>query len=147
MALTVDIEKRFKGGHLEQASYSDWEDNDLRFNPPTRSGREYKKWQKKMQAWSEELNEARKEAIDKLQETLEHQGTGARGIIVVGWLPDDYEGPTTSFHALNYKVESDGHMTLYDAQSYRKLHFMRTDNLELDDSITRMVYSRGRGDK
>lgn len=157
-----DITKNFKGGELKQASYSDWEDNPLRLQAP-KSKRERKKWDRWMNEWSNELRKARDESIGKLRDELETQGAGARGIIVVGWLPDYTTDATTSFHALNYKIESDGYLTLYDSQSYRKcngvpdlgmlygcdpreLHYMRTDNLELNDSITQMVYSRGRGD-
>lgn len=157
-----DIAKNFKGGELKQASYSDWEDNPLRLQAP-KSKHERKKWDRWMNEWSNELRKARDESIGKLRDELETQGAGARGIIVVGWLPDYTTDATTSFHALNYKIESDGYLTLYDSQSYRKcngvpdlgmlygcdpreLHYMRTDNLELNDSITQMVYSRGRGD-
>lgn len=158
-----DIAQYFKGGKLIHSGESKWSDNDLRLENYKYGTREWKKWQRAMQQYSDELNKARDEAISNLKQSIEDQGSGARGIIVVGWLSEESTDPTTSFHALNYKVESDGHMKLYDAQSYRKyngvdtlgmlygcdpreLHYMRTDNLEIDDSIAKTVYSRGRGD-
>lgn len=162
-----DIEKNFKGGELKQASHSEWEDNPIRLEHTFQARPDKffarKKWTSEMRKWSKELQKARDESINKLRSELEQQGPGARGIIVVGWLQDYTVEATTSFHAMNYKIESGGHLKLYDAQSYRKcngepdlgvlygcdpreLHYMRTDNLELDDSITKRVYSRGRGD-
>ena len=153
-----DIEKYFKGGELKQASYSDWEDDEIKFKT-LRNRRDWKAFD----AYRDALNEARDKSVKALKETLEKQGVGARGIIVVGWLSSYSLAPTTSFHAMNYRIESDGKLRLYDTQSYRKcngaddlgvlyggdpreLHYMQTNNLDLDDSITQTVYSRGRGD-
>lgn len=154
-----DIARFFKGGHLENA--------ELKYDvkslvPPGPASA--KDWQKKYIKYTEGLLEARKEAVVNFYQQLDKQGVGARGIIVVGWLMDqDFNNRTTAFHALNYKVEDRG-VVFYDAQSSRRydgfqnngyfmgcdpreLHFMRTDLLDLDESITQTVYSKGRGSK
>lgn len=106
-------------------------------------------------------DDALKEAYDKFDNKLKQEENGSRGIIVVGWIMDemDLSKRTTCYHAMNYKVE-DGKVMYYDPQSYRmstgsnkvndaiygadvrELYSMRTDNLELNPSITQMVYSR-----
>ena len=111
------------------------------------------------------LERARDKAIGDLRNEINSQGNGARGIIVVGWLMDSSDtepmAPTTAYHALNYKVEN-GVAKLYDVQSRggsrgtdnfgklygcdpRELYLMRTDTLDIDESIAQTVYSRGRG--
>lgn len=74
--------------------------------------------------------------------------------MVVGWPAnyDDFRKRTSYFHAMNYIVDKDNNVTLYDGQinstgdfldvDPRELMYMRTDNLELDSSVTDMVISR-----
>lgn len=158
-----DIERNFKGGHLLTAGV-DWEDDPIRLAPTPKKKRDRLRYFRDLEKWGQELSQTRDKAIKGLRRTLEEQGAGARGIIVVGWLSEYSLAPTTDFHALNYKIDDDGVMMLYDTQSWRKctgtydlgmlygcdpreLHYMRTDNLDLDESITERVYSRGRSDK
>lgn len=100
------------------------------------------------------LDRLQKASFNKLETELKSQGPGARGIVVVGWPAnyDDFRKRTSYFHAMNYIVDKDNNVTLYDGQinstgdfldvDPRELMYMRTDNLELDSSVTDMVISR-----
>jgi len=90
------------------------------------------------------------------------QGSGSRGILVVGWHNNyDPKKRTTFFHAINYKNER-GKVMFYDAQDDfefnghdrtfwissdvdpREIFIMRTDNLEPSDYVGEAVISRRR---
>ena len=156
-----NIDKFFKGGKLLSVGATDWNDNPIRLESRPREKRQQREYDRKLRQYYNDLSQARTEAIEDLRNEMRSQGDGARGIIVVGWLMDHSIKPTTAFHALNYKVE-DGTPTLYDTQSFRKctgtkdfgslygcdpreLYIMRTDLLEVDESITQILYSNGRG--
>lgn len=121
--------------------------------------------------WEKAVNEIRKcqdKAEQNLISSLSSQGN-ARGIIVVGWqdggILDSKKRRTKEYHAFNYIVE-DGKPKFYDVQSGkprkyngfydfstygseidpREVYFMRTDNLEPSEEITKAVYSRS-GDR
>lgn len=159
------IDKFFKNGKLVSASDTNWKDDEIRFAERPRGKKERMLYDQKLNQYYDGLMKAREEVIGNLRNEINSQGDGARGIIVVGWLmdnPDVYSTvPTTAFHALNYKVEN-GIAKLYDTQSYRKsrgteefgmlygcdpreLYIMQTNILDIDESITQTVYSRGRG--
>lgn len=159
-----NIDGFFKGGKLSHASDSDWVDDEIRFESRPKGRKEQKLYDKKLRQFYDNLERARENAVGDLRNELDSQGNGARGIIVVGWLMDssDTESmvPTTAYHALNYKVEN-GVAKLYDVQSRRysrgtddfgmlygcdprELYLMRTDTLDIDESIAQTVYSRGR---
>lgn len=106
-------------------------------------------------------NKIEKDIIDTVQKE-----PNSRGIIVVGWV-DDSKGPsyrTRDFHAFNYKNDN-GVVKIIDTQSRhkdlfmgydarnerflegvdpREVYIMRTDNLELSEQVTTMVYSNKR---
>ena len=104
------------------------------------------------------------EGFSRFATTLSHEPPGSRGIAVVGWLRDavDIGNRTSFFHAFNYEIGKNGKPTLldcegiqrkeeaiYDALStrthaidFREYSYMRTDNLELDPSVTEAVISR-----
>lgn len=102
----------------------------------------------------------------KVERSIRTQGNGARGIFVLGMTAsdDDLSMRTNSFHAVNYKVEGDK-VIMFDTQSSKKFLYngfqdwsnnmynvdprewfsMRTDNLNVDESITTSIYSSDKG--
>lgn len=117
-----------------------------------------KRWNSRRDQYYDKLDELQNASFTKLETELKSQGSGARGILVVGWPANykDFRKRTSYFHAMNYMVDKDNKVTLYDGQidntgnidrffidaDPRELMYMRTDNLELDPSVTDMVISR-----
>lgn len=115
-------------------------------------------YKKSLPGRTTKLDELQNASFTKLETELKSQGSGARGILVVGWPANykDFRKRTSYFHAMNYMVDKDNKVTLYDGQidntgnidrffidaDPRELMYMRTDNLELDPSVTDMVISR-----
>ena len=157
-----DISKYFVDGHFASDGNTAWTDDNIRFSSRPKDKREQRLFDRKLSKYYDDLNRTRDEVIDQFEQSIKSEGAGARGIVVVGWLSNESTKPTTCFHALNYKLE-DGVVILYDTQDYdmangcstrylgnfdpRELYHMRTDNLDLDESITQTVYSSGRGSK
>lgn len=109
------------------------------------------------------------DAYDRCMAGIRQQPIGSRGIITVGWCRNavDLTKRTSEFHAFNYLVEKNG-ILFIDAEGNdrhifsssrfsldktprfvdpREWAYMRTDNLELDPSITDAVISRRLVDK
>lgn len=104
------------------------------------------------------------EGFSRFATTLSHEPPGSRGIAVVGWLRNavDIGNRTSYYHAFNYEIGKDGKPTLLDCEGirhkdeaiqnvsrtythtidFREYSYMRTDNLELDPSVTEAVISR-----
>lgn len=158
-----DVEKLFKGGSLHNVGTSEY-DSDGKLT------KAFKDWEAAGQpedgdVYNELLYQHDKHAIKAEKNIIyeiKSQGSGSRGILVVGWHSHfDPNKRTTEFHAMNYKNEG-GKIIFYDAQTKgeyngitdsewirwqcdpRELFVMRTDNLEPSDSIGEAVISRRR---
>lgn len=75
-------------------------------------------------------------ACDTMVSTLESQGVGARGIIIVPWSVGDYpyrvnkKERTTFFHAVNYEINKAGTAVIYDAQTARRSNQYGLEGIE-----------------
>lgn len=156
---TGDLAKHFQGGKTQTIKASEEAVRYLKHSTPEKYDKatgEYKSFLKYEKGLS-------KDSHDRLISELKSQGSGARGIVTVGWIDGNKnwykEGYKQSacFHAFNYIVK-DGKVTFYDAQernpkayskidSYdgvdpREFSYLRTDNLSLNESASSCVQAR-----
>lgn len=156
-----NIESFYKGGKLKQFGIEDFDKAhydlfDRTWRNPFNSNH---KWDKFDRSYEEYATKAAQNVFKAVDEA----GDGARGVIVVGWRMDyDPSIRTTAFHAFNWKTEN-GKAKFYDSQSKwdyngmddneiydslindvdpREIYLMRTDNLEMSDTVGEAVISR-----
>lgn len=151
---TIDqIQSYFKGGEFKPTGVLP-KAFDQRMNKCTT-------FDEKKQALMDMQTRAETDTIKRIKSF----GSGARGIIVMGWsdyilgVTNDLNSKSaTSMHAFSWKNE-DGKAVFYDAQGWkssvtpsdgsdsfsdcdpRDVYLMRTDNLQLTDKVTNAVYS------
>ncbi len=110
-----------------------------------------------------ELADRHKQLMTAVTTELLKEPVGSTGIFIMPWIvSDDPKQNASCFHAVNYKVGKNNKLYFYDGQSSkhpiftadvlnwdaldpRDVQFMRTDNLQPSEKVTKYVISKERG--